>query len=51
MMQFAFCNLAVAPVRKEPSDRSEMTTQLLFGDLLEIIEDDLKWAFVKCHFD
>jgi cell wall-associated NlpC family hydrolase len=51
MMQFGFCNLAVIAVRKEPSDRSEMTTQLLFGDLFEVLEEDGSWVFIKNYFD
>jgi hypothetical protein len=51
MAQFGFCNLAAIPVRREPSDRSEMSTQLLFGDLVEILEQSGSWLFVKNYFD
>ena len=38
---FGICILANIPLRLEPSDRSEMTSQVLFGDFFEIIEEEL----------
>ena len=35
---FAICNLAIIPLRAEPSDRSEIVSQVLFGEHFEIIE-------------
>lgn len=51
MMQFGFCNLAVAPLRTEPSDKAEMSTQLLFGDILEVVDQAGSWINVKNFFD
>jgi cell wall-associated NlpC family hydrolase len=51
MMQFGFCELAVVPVRTEPSDRSEMSTQLLFGDLVELLGQSGSWFRMKNYFD
>jgi gamma-D-glutamyl-L-lysine dipeptidyl-peptidase len=51
MMEPGFCELAVVPVRREPSDRAEMSTQLLFGDLVEVIIRDGSWCHVKILFD
>lgn len=48
---FGICNLAVIPVRLEPSDRSEIVSQLLFGEQFEIIEQHKQWRKVKLHFD
>jgi len=45
------CNLSIIPCRKSPSDRSEMVTQLLFGETFEIIEDGEKWIRVKHSYD
>jgi hypothetical protein len=50
-MQFGFCNLAVVPVRREPSDKAEMSTQLLFGDIAEVLDRSGSWLFVKIKFD
>lgn len=51
MMQFGFCELATIPVRTEPSDRSEMSTQLLFGDLVEVEEQSGPWISIRNFFD
>jgi gamma-D-glutamyl-L-lysine dipeptidyl-peptidase len=51
MAQFGFCDLAVIPLRREPSDMSEMSTQLLFGDLVEILEQSGSWLSVINSFD
>ncbi|MEM6522936.1 MAG: C40 family peptidase [Bacteroidota bacterium] len=47
------CRLSVVPVRNEASDRSEMVTQLLFGDHYELlhIDDQNKWARIRICFD
>ena len=48
---FAICNLSIVPVRREPTDRSEMVTQLLFGELAEITEEKDNWRKVKILSD
>jgi hypothetical protein len=48
---FGICNLAIVPVRSEPSDRSEIVTQLLFGEHIEILERQNQWAKIKIQFD
>jgi hypothetical protein len=48
---FGICNLAIVPVRSEPSDRSEIVTQLLFGEHIEILERQNQWSRIKIHFD
>lgn len=45
------CHLSVVPVRKEPSDRSEMVTQLLFGEDFEILETKNQWRRIRIRFD
>ncbi|MFT5822707.1 MAG: hypothetical protein ACI8ZM_003964, partial [Crocinitomix sp.] len=35
---YGICNLSIIPVRASASDESEIVTQLLFGDAVEIIE-------------
>lgn len=50
-MEFAVCTLSVVPVRKEASDTSEMTTQLLFGELFIILESINKWYRIKIAND
>lgn len=48
---FGICNLAIVPVRSEPSDRSEIVTQLLFGEHLEVLERQNQWARIRIQFD
>lgn len=37
------CNLSIVPVRSEPSDKGEMVTQLLFGELIKVISEKNSW--------
>lgn len=39
--------ISSAPLRKEPSDRSEMTSQVLYGEHLEILDVQEKWLMVR----
>ena len=48
---FAICNLAIIPLRAEPSDRSEIVSQVLFGEHFEILETQKQWSKVKLQFD
>ncbi len=48
---FGICNLAIIPLRAEPSDRSEIVSQVLFGEHFEIIETRKQWSKIKLHFD
>jgi len=45
------CRVAIAPLRKEPSDRSEIVSQLLFGDRVKVLEQTEKWCLVITHHD
>ena len=47
----AICTLSVIPMRKEPSDRSEMVNQVLFGETMEILDSNEKWYMVKLNHD
>jgi hypothetical protein len=48
---FGICNLANIPLRLEASDKSEIVSQVLFGEHFEIIEQQKQWSKVKLHFD
>lgn len=48
---FGICNLAIIPLRIEPSDRSEVVSQVLFGEHFKIIEFGKVWSKIKLHFD
>ena len=48
---FGICNLAIIPLRLEPSDKSEIVSQVLFGEHFEIIEQQKQWSRIKMQFD
>ena len=50
-MKFGACLLSVVPVRSEPSDKTEMTTQLLFGDLVVVNESWNNWLKIRIVYD
>ena len=50
-MNFGISTLSIIPVRKEPSERSEMVTQILFGEHYEIIESMVGWCHIKLACD
>ncbi len=45
------CNLAIVPLRAEPDDRSEIVSQVLFGEHFEVMETQKQWARIRMHFD
>ncbi len=48
---FGICNLAIVPIRLESNHRSEMVSQLLFGEHFQILEQSKGWVKIKLHFD
>ena len=48
---FGVCNLPLVPLRAEPSDKSEMTSQLLFGDHFEVLERSGNWVYILTAYD
>lgn len=51
MIMNAICPLAQIPVRSDPSDRSEMVTQVLFGETFTILEEKGNWLLIRMHPD
>lgn len=45
------CPLSVVPVRSEPSDKSELVTQLLFGETATLQQTQRQWLQIKCAYD
>lgn len=50
-MEFGICNISIIAVRQEPSEKSEMVTQLIFGELYEIIEKTKDWIKIRLSYD
>ena len=50
-MDYGISGLSLIPVRKEPSEKSEMVTQVLFGEHFEIFEEMVGWSHVRLTWD
>ena len=50
-MRYGICPLSVIPIRSNSSDTSEMVSQLLFGETVEILEKKGSWTKVRCMWD
>lgn len=50
-MDYAVCQVSIAPMRAQPSDKSEMVSQLLFGEVVEIQESKDNWRLATCAWD
>lgn len=47
----AYCLVSISPLRAEKSDRSEIVSQLLFGELITIHSIEAPWAYVTTFDD
>jgi len=45
------CILGCAPLRALPSDRSEMVTQLLFGETYAVLDKKNNWLLIRLDYD
>lgn len=50
-MEYGIIHASFIPVRKDPDSTSEMTSQLLFGEIFEVLERNEQWLFVRNRFD
>lgn len=50
-MDYGICHLTATAVRAEPSERSEMVSQLLFGEMFEVTDEAAGWVKVLTHTD
>ncbi|WP_424493464.1 NlpC/P60 family protein [Salinimicrobium sp. GXAS 041] len=50
-MQYGICNLSAVSLRLEPSERSEMTSQLLYGEHFKVLENRDKWSKIRVAHD
>ncbi len=48
---FGYCNLSLAALHSEPDHRSEMVSQVLFGETFSIIDQRKNWRLVSCSLD
>ncbi len=50
-MQYGICNLSIVPLRLEPSDTSELVTQVLYGEFFKVLEQRKSWSKVRLAYD
>tara|TARA_S200000501_G_C20837832_1_gene750216 strand:- start:655 stop:1407 length:753 start_codon:yes stop_codon:yes gene_type:complete len=48
---FGICHLSIIPVRQEPCSKSEMTTQLLYGETYKILKTKDSWFYIENSYD
>ena len=50
-MKYGICHLSIVPMRLETSDKSELVSQLLYGDLFKVLEQRKSWTKIQLDFD
>ena len=50
-MNFGISEFSIVPVRKDPSHRTEMLTQILFGERFNILDKIKEWTYIELLFD
>jgi hypothetical protein len=50
-MQYGICNLSIVPLRFEASDKSELVSQVLYGEHFKILETRKAWSKIRLAFD
>ena len=50
-MEKYYCSVSVSPIRAEVSEKSEMTSQILYGETCEIIKIEGLYSKIKMDFD
>jgi gamma-D-glutamyl-L-lysine dipeptidyl-peptidase len=50
-MEFGVCLQSVIPVRAVPSHKSEMVTQVLFGEVYRVFRKDKDWLMIELSYD
>ena len=50
-MQYGICNLSLVPLKFEASDKSELVSQILYGEHFKVIEQRKNWSKIRLAFD
>jgi len=50
-MNYGISNLSIIPLRAEASDKSELVSQVLYGELFKVLEIRAKWSRIRLVFD
>ena len=51
MVEYVIAHCTVTPVRQEPSEGSEQLTQLLFGEVCEVLDRLPRWTKIRSTLD
>ncbi|MBA4744589.1 MAG: C40 family peptidase [Muricauda sp.] len=50
-MQYGICPLSIVPIRTNPDDCAEMSSQLLYGEHFKVLESRKKWSRIRVAYD
>ncbi|MBO0340180.1 MAG: C40 family peptidase [Bacteroidota bacterium] len=50
-MQYGICPLSIVPIRTNPDDCAEMSSQLLYGEHFKVLEARKKWSRIRTAYD
>ena len=50
-MLYGICNLSIVPLRNESSNTSELLSQVLYGEIFKVLEQQKKWSKIRLVFD
>ena len=50
-MLYGICHLSIVPLRFESTDKSELVSQVLYGDYFKILEKRKSWSRIRLAFD
>lgn len=50
-MQYGICNLSIVPLRFDATDKSELVSQVLYGEAFKILEQRKNWSRIRLSFD
>ncbi|MBU3822770.1 C40 family peptidase [Flavobacteriaceae bacterium XHP0103] len=50
-MQYGVCNLSIVPLRSEPTDKSELVSQVLYGEHFKVLDQRKFWSKIRLAFD
>ena len=50
-MTYGIANISIVPLRIEPSDLTELVSQVLYGEIFQILERRKKWSRIRLDYD
>ena len=51
MIKYGISILSIIPVRKDSNDKSEMTSQILFGEHFKVLQENKNWSLIQLEHD